>query len=379
MIAPIKIQKPENWQDFEKLCKKLWGEIWDCSSTIKKNGRSGQNQKGVDIYGKPKDVLYYNGIQCKGKDDYTHSKLTKKEVNDEIEKALNFKPSLNEFIFTTTANKDVEIEEYIREINIKHQKEGKFSVDLFSWEDIVDLLEERKETYNWYVNNCQYKNASDISVSFNFNETFEIKPQYVRLIKKYRKINRDIIENPIINAIQQLKKTQTINPFYIQQSSKINYCWCTIPVTVQNIGSTVIENYKLYLTFDPQAIEEIDDKFQYYNPGYLTNLASVMNENIHREKKREVFNSSEYNNVLEFRPINSILVQDEHRTFKIAVKPKNEISEISLEWKLISRDFKKQGNLKIRVNPQLEDKTVWIDVEENKEDEIEIIQKVIEK
>ena len=31
------LPKPQNWQDFETLCKKLWGEIWSCPE-IKKNG-----------------------------------------------------------------------------------------------------------------------------------------------------------------------------------------------------------------------------------------------------------------------------------------------------------------------------------------------------
>lgn len=35
MIAPTQIMKPKNWQDFEKLCKLLWGEIWNCSDSIK--------------------------------------------------------------------------------------------------------------------------------------------------------------------------------------------------------------------------------------------------------------------------------------------------------------------------------------------------------
>lgn len=59
MKAPTLIKKPENWQDFESLCKKLWGEIWNCSDTIKKNGRSGQKQHGVDIYGVPKGEKQY--------------------------------------------------------------------------------------------------------------------------------------------------------------------------------------------------------------------------------------------------------------------------------------------------------------------------------
>lgn len=41
MQAPKSLSKPLNWQDFEILCKKLWGEIWK-RSEIKKNGRSGQ-------------------------------------------------------------------------------------------------------------------------------------------------------------------------------------------------------------------------------------------------------------------------------------------------------------------------------------------------
>ena len=87
MIAPMQLQKPDNWQDFESLCKKLWGEIWGCSDSIKKHGRKGQAQHGVDVYGIPRDETMYYGIQCKGKDDYTRSKLTQEEVDEEIEKA----------------------------------------------------------------------------------------------------------------------------------------------------------------------------------------------------------------------------------------------------------------------------------------------------
>lgn len=60
MIAPTQIRPPENWQDFELLCKKLWGEIWNCPDIIKRNGRSGQKQCGVDIYGTPNDITVFN-------------------------------------------------------------------------------------------------------------------------------------------------------------------------------------------------------------------------------------------------------------------------------------------------------------------------------
>ena len=65
----------------------LWAEIWNCPET-KKNGRNGQDQHGVDVSGTPSwEVAEYYGIQCKGKDDYTHAQLTEKEIDREIEKA----------------------------------------------------------------------------------------------------------------------------------------------------------------------------------------------------------------------------------------------------------------------------------------------------
>lgn len=77
----------KNWQDFEKLCKLLWGEIWNCSDSIKQHGRQGQAQHGVDIYAYVEKYAGYCGIQCKGKDDYTNAQLTEVEIDNEIDKA----------------------------------------------------------------------------------------------------------------------------------------------------------------------------------------------------------------------------------------------------------------------------------------------------
>ena len=112
MQAPTQIQKPANWQDFETLCMKLWGRIWDCTDIITKNGRVGQKQHGVDIWGIKKGEQLYSAIQCKGKDEYTNSKLTREEIDTEIKKALHYNGQLTRFVIATTANKDADIEEY---------------------------------------------------------------------------------------------------------------------------------------------------------------------------------------------------------------------------------------------------------------------------
>lgn len=389
MIAPTQIRKPENWQDFEKLCKKLWGELWKCSSSIKRNGRSGQNQCGVDIYGMPLGETTYFGIQCKGKDDYTKSRLTETEIDSEIIKALNFQPPLKTLIFATTADKDANIEQYIRQKNIKQLENGLFSIDIFSWGDIVDLLEEYRSTFNWYINNCQYKDASDIDVNINKKKEFEIFPKYIRTTKVFvKKPNRDLYNNPLFALSQKMSildpiyKMDNISLFPFDRKRKIDHRWCTLPITVKNTGSTVIEDYKLYLVFDSKKIEKIDDNYRAFNPGPLYDQSVVAAENIDRQKRREVFESSEYGNVIEIRPVNSTLVQDEHRIFKIRVKPKDDVNEISIEWVLKSRDYKKEGDLLLKVTPHYEDKKERIEVEndnEIRENEIEIVPKIVEE
>lgn len=383
MIAPTQIRKPENWQDFEKLCKKLWGEIWDCADTIQRNGRSGQNQNGVDVYGLPKNVTGYFGIQCKGKDDYTHAKLTEEEIDREVDKALNFRPKLKRLIFATTANKDVTIEEYIRRKNLEHIQKRLFEVYVTSWEDIVDLLEERRETYNWYINNCQYKDLSDIEVFIDRGKEYTIHPAYFRITKTYAlKENNpyDTIYRDIYNLFESHKINSPLcNPLYAQR--KIDYTWCQIPFKIVNTGSTVIEDYKLYLSFEPDKIEKLDDMFNsIYSP--LMKPADVAQICASEQAQREVFESSEYWNEIEYRPLDKTLVQDDYRRFIVGVKPKPDVGRIHVNWSVRSRNYKKDGYLIINVIPKYDDRTINVEVidpNDLKETEIIIEPKILEE
>ena len=377
MIAQSQLKKPTCWQDFELLCKKLWGEIWDCSDSIKRNGRQGQNQHGVDVYALPKGETAYYGIQCKGKDEYTNAQLTKEEIDAEIEKARGFEPPLKRLIFATTANKDEKIEEYIRIKNIDNRAKGLFDVDIVSWEDIVDLLEERKATYKWYVNNCQYKDSSDVSISFALGNTeCVIRPKYLRTTTKYVLRKREL-EEPFNIFNQQIRALSVTPTLSLSQffERKINYCWGKIFWTISNIGQTVLEDYKLYLTFDKDAINELDTPDQYENnPLIDAATRAAINGNI--DRNREVFFSKDYSNVLVFKPLANALVQEDHVSFKTYVKPLNHLTPcIKVYWKFVSRDYSKDGVLEIKVESGYEDIVNTIEVEsENqlKEDVVEI-------
>lgn len=372
MIAPTQIQKPANWQDFEKLCKKLWGEIWGCSDTIQRNGRNGQNQHGVDIYGVPKNETAYYGIQCKGKDEYAHSQLTEDEIDGEIAKAKTFEPPLKRLIFATTANKDAAIESYVRKKNIENIACGSFEIYLSSWEDIVDLLEERRDTYNWYINNCHYKDSTDVVVSIEGETEYTIHPQYFRTTKKYE-------YSPPSRLSMQIPSFN-FSPIMVGGLRKVDYRWAKFYVRVENVGSTTIEDYKLYLSFDENGIAQTSDLIHYPNSFGMSETArTAIWERI--DKNREVYEYSDCND-LDIVPTEKTLVQTDSRSFRIGIKPQDDATEIIMHWDFKSRDYNKQGTIIIKVEPIFEDREQVIKVDSYslcKEDEIIIEPKIVEQ
>ena len=337
------------------------------------------------MYGLPKGEIAYYGIQCKGKDDYTNSQLTEKEIDAEIEKALNFKPKLKRFLFATTANKDVLIEEYIRERNILHIQKGLFEIYLSSWEDIVDILECHRTTYNWYLNNCQYKDASDIDVFLEWKKEITIEPQYIKNITSYQFKERNQLFG--LTAQQQasfelLSREPSLNMMDIMNPKyDVDYRWCNFKVNIKNTGSTVVEDYRLKLIFDGESIEDLSDKFHYENSRYLSDAAKAQ-INAEKRASREVFAGREYRNVIEYIPKDTTMVQNDHRTFKIGIKPKDEVTDIWVQWQVLSRDYSKLGELRIKVVPIYEEKqkiiTVY-DSSEVKETEVVVVPKIIKE
>src|SRR4051812_38732769 len=111
-FSASQIPPPKNWQDFESLCWDLWRRIWNDPNT-QKNGRQGQAQCGVDVYGRRGGT--WVGLQAKGKDNFTEQRVTVRELRAEVEKAKGFTPNLGEFVLATTGPKDGKVEEAARE------------------------------------------------------------------------------------------------------------------------------------------------------------------------------------------------------------------------------------------------------------------------
>lgn len=152
MDMRINLPHPANWEDFENLCFHLWKSIWGDHASHP-NGRRGQRQNGVDIYGRPPLKDLYTGVQCKGKNGNYDKKLTIEEIDIECGNAKDFKPELDTFIMATTSPRDANIQEHCREIN--SEKKYKFEVDTWSWDDIEDEVQCRPDVMEMFYPNVK--------------------------------------------------------------------------------------------------------------------------------------------------------------------------------------------------------------------------------
>lgn len=113
-FTSVSVRAPKDWQAFERHSRLLFEYSLGDPAT-QNNGRQGQAQHGVDIWGRRgggDGPLV--GIQCKGKDADYHGAVTKAELRREVKKSAAFRPSLKEFILITTAPDDAKIQEAAR-------------------------------------------------------------------------------------------------------------------------------------------------------------------------------------------------------------------------------------------------------------------------
>ena len=133
---------PNNPDEFESLCLDLWKDIWN-DPGAEKNGRSGQPQAGVDLYGRPGGQ--WVGVQCKQKDGLLRSRISVAELEGEVCEGLKFTPKLRTFILATTGPADAKMQQRARELTEEHRAKGLFSVEVWSWEKIWQEIYSREE------------------------------------------------------------------------------------------------------------------------------------------------------------------------------------------------------------------------------------------
>jgi hypothetical protein len=141
-FTTLQILPPKDWSQFEDLCRSLFAAIWGDPYT-QKNGRVGQPQHGVDVWGHANGPLAgTHCVQCKGKDAAYGAKVTTAEFDAELAKAEHFKPAPSYWILATTAPNDGSLQEHVRVLSAERAARGAFAVNILGWETLVALMGE---------------------------------------------------------------------------------------------------------------------------------------------------------------------------------------------------------------------------------------------
>ena len=95
--------RPTTQPPSRPLCLDLWKDIWK-DLGAPKNGRSGHRQAGVDVSGQ--HLGQQVGVQCKLKNGLLRTKLTVRELENEVAAARHFQPPLAGLVLATTSPRD---------------------------------------------------------------------------------------------------------------------------------------------------------------------------------------------------------------------------------------------------------------------------------
>ncbi len=136
-MIPVELPIPRDWQIFEDFCRDLFAAEWEDPET-QKHGRSGQKQRGVDVFGR-RDGLW-QGVQCKRKRGSSESRLKEDEIRAEVDMACGFKPPLQTLVIATTAPPDAETQTLAARITSEHG-EGGLRVVVFGWSELCERLQ----------------------------------------------------------------------------------------------------------------------------------------------------------------------------------------------------------------------------------------------
>ena len=351
------LRRPANWQDFESLCLLLWREEWK-SDDLKKNGRNGQLQNGVDISGHRDGENEYSGIQCKCKPG--NKQVTREEIEEELNNARAFKPALRRLVFTTTADKDVSIEEYVRLKDDENRKQGLFSIDIKSWQDIIDLLERNKSVLNTYLDIV----AEDYAVAITFvdgSDVATIRPQYSHITYRepVSKAKVQVTDQPqqdmmkavfgdISTRLQYIVDTankinEPLERFKVVRGHvETNYAYCPLKFQMVNQGRSPIDDYKVFFCFNNNQVlfAETNVEKRMSMPE-ITFGNALSNISMHDGEGISMYGTS-------------LIPGDVTYTDDFFVHLPIGVQEVDIDWKLLSRHYSEKGTLKIIVEDDIQ-------------------------
>lgn len=248
------LPKPKNWQDFESLCHELWRSIWG-DRNAQKNGRQGQNQAGVDIFGRPTYSRGFHAVQCKGKDDNYDTDLTTEEIDAECRKAKSFQPKIKNYIIATTRPRDTKIQKYC--LDLTERKEYPFPVSVWSWDDIEPEVVARENILRTHYSSLSHITEPSNEFTVDINSTQDKIAAFLT-----RPIIQGIISSDLLQLIHSLLYELIDNAFLHGRAGNCK-------IVIKDSVILLIDNG---LEFDTRKLADINGR------GGVATMLFVMDE-----------------------------------------------------------------------------------------------------
>jgi hypothetical protein len=140
-MIPYTIKPPASEVTFESLCLALLKRHWSRPG-LERFAKKGEEQFGVDIFDTYGESPLY-AAQCKLKEQW--KSLERNEIRTEVAKAETFPSKLDHYAILTTGKISGASQLEIQAINQEHRAAGLFTVELFTWEKLTELIRQYPE------------------------------------------------------------------------------------------------------------------------------------------------------------------------------------------------------------------------------------------
>lgn len=167
-LRTISIPKITDGEKFEYLCRDIYRND-TTYELVELNGRRGQTQQGVDVYAREKVSGDWIGIQCKCR--AKGKQLTKVDIETEVSKAKGFNPAITTLSIYTTCDRDVKVQEIVRDINTSSNLN--FIIEVRFWDDIEEALKD-KQNYDVYYRYYSKYFADNLTLGHAVSKLFNL-------------------------------------------------------------------------------------------------------------------------------------------------------------------------------------------------------------
>lgn len=343
MIYVYKLFPIDNWEIFEQLCLDLWNNLLE-EHTVKKFGRRGQKQKGLDITCKLNDEII--GIQCK-----CIKNLNTADIDKELEKLEELTIELREYIIATTYHTDAKLDEYVMEKS--QENEYPFEITIYFWEDIVNELfkEENlnliKDYFPEYIYNDSqiskilnyginqfkkgnYKSAEaclntikDSIDSLSKKNKYELKileGKYLELCQKYIDAGEKYIKAYELSSKDIKSKYYYALGLFYTNKLKESKDICNEILTEDPLNQWA---YSILILIDKDRVEIPQELMDYSEINYNLGLISYLNKDY--DKSYEFFKKSRPNDPIKLFNCanNRLILFNENNKFPLDINPED--------------------------------------------------------